>query len=1220
MYPVYQSMNSSYPHHQMQSIPHHQHHPGYYYQSWPPHPAYGYLAPQPPYTPVAPVIYPGVYPAPPASYPVCYGCPPPYTMVEAPDYARPLGNMSGNHGHCCGCPNHQHKRDGNVKIEEESPDETLTNSSPVAWVPRGSMMNAASDDSGKPARKDFTHSGGTEANQRPIPSSEQKALLNRWIPLIMDNTGEDDSARRQDNQGGNKRNFMNGWLPLIMDDSGFEKQGVDSARKHGSQDGDGRNFANGWWPWMVNNPGVAKLACDSLRKQENQDADKEKFANGWLPLIIDNSGSAKRGGGDSTGKKEHQDEDKRRMSFPLIWVPYNLDDPKEKRDSGKLRAAEEGTKEKPKVMILGSEDKDNIPPEVNEAKNVPAKTVESAEQGNLPKKNEVKMESPSGGSEDVKSHQGSAKSKPSSPSKSQKLPPICLRVDPVHKRKNGKCSSRSPSPPKDKEKLQQPVRSDAKEAVERDAALENSTQESCRDAEQRERKVKTIEVSEGLTEKDENVVAVEKRTSKADEGLSPSDQSAALDMDGKFVKIDPSDIAKNARMLSEDEAATIIQSAYRGYEVRRWEPLKKLKQIADVRDQVVKLDKQIASDMQIDDKWRISIEETIMNLLLKLDTIQGLHPSIRDVRKSVARELVSLQEKIDCLTCMKSETVQEQNSGDKFDQDGGELKPSTAHEVHSEVNKDVAPAGLDVNDRENDASSELIGTESLGTPSTITGCDLGNEATTTTDTTETESKSENEVMDLVFGDDQGHSVGCSLQQVWHNDVDSGASSVEPVAHSLRISTVSESENEAWNGSKVAELSECGGNESADELAVASPLELVAAFQGANDADLDGTRLSWENEATTKTENLAMEVSLHHDSSQVGNVEITSLATDEVSDLKEVSESLKGHSSVNLHGDSHLLQFEEGNDNSQQCETVMEDVTKGKDLTHEEATEGFGDGDENPIRAACVQSNDDVSMNVNEKGTYGEDLNVNQQLETEDCLELGVGLARPEDIHDKVENCTASDPGSQEVPIEDAPEEHASLTSRPGDDPEVHNEELREMEAEALVSSSEAQMESPLIDVKSNDELDATDSTLVVNNGCTLEKDQNSSELDAEDVVETSLQDIKDAKKGEVLPPLPTARQCTFGDDGSGLAGVDKKLIEENERLREAMQKLIEAGNEQLAAISSLSGRVKDLEKKLWRKNKLRMRGPHGPSRYTSRKSCLKPSNGCLNEKLAPMAM
>ena len=79
--------------------------------------------------------------------------------------------------------------------------------------------------------------------------------------------------------------------------------------------------------------------------------------------------------------------------------------------------------------------------------------------------------------------------------------------------------------------------------------------------------------------------------------------------------------------LSDEAAALLIQSAYRGFEVRRWEPLKKLKQIAMVQEQVVAVKDKIhalesSSDLQNDDRQRLVIEEMIMSLLLKLDAIQ----------------------------------------------------------------------------------------------------------------------------------------------------------------------------------------------------------------------------------------------------------------------------------------------------------------------------------------------------------------------------------------------------------------------------------------------------------------------------------------------------------------------------------------------------------------------------------------------------------------------
>lgn len=80
------------------------------------------------------------------------------------------------------------------------------------------------------------------------------------------------------------------------------------------------------------------------------------------------------------------------------------------------------------------------------------------------------------------------------------------------------------------------------------------------------------------------------------------------------------------KILSFSEAATLIQSAYRGFEVRRWQPLEKLRRIVQVREKAEIVKKQIqefeASSEGQDSKQKAILCETIMNLLLQLDTIQ----------------------------------------------------------------------------------------------------------------------------------------------------------------------------------------------------------------------------------------------------------------------------------------------------------------------------------------------------------------------------------------------------------------------------------------------------------------------------------------------------------------------------------------------------------------------------------------------------------------------
>ena len=89
-------------------------------------------------------------------------------------------------------------------------------------------------------------------------------------------------------------------------------------------------------------------------------------------------------------------------------------------------------------------------------------------------------------------------------------------------------------------------------------------------------------------------------------------------------------------------------------------------------------------------------------------------------------------------------------------------------------------------------------------------------------------------------------------------------------------------------------------------------------------------------------------------------------------------------------------------------------------------------------------------------------------------------------------------------------------------------------------------------------------------------------------------------QGEPLPLSPAAGQVSVNECNLGMES-DKKLIEENEKLREMMEKLIAAGKEQLTVISNLTGRVKDLEKKLAKKKKLRARH-YGKAK--SRSSCV----------------
>ncbi|CAI9285528.1 unnamed protein product [Lactuca saligna] len=71
-----------------------------------------------------------------------------------------------------------------------------------------------------------------------------------------------------------------------------------------------------------------------------------------------------------------------------------------------------------------------------------------------------------------------------------------------------------------------------------------------------------------------------------------------------------------------------------------------------------------------------------MSLLLKLDTIQGLQPIVRDVRKSVAKELVGFQEKLDSLTFVKSKTSMESQDEENTRELNNDHEVEAADPIH----------------------------------------------------------------------------------------------------------------------------------------------------------------------------------------------------------------------------------------------------------------------------------------------------------------------------------------------------------------------------------------------------------------------------------------------------------------------------------------------------------------------------------------------------------
>ncbi|KAL0347755.1 UNVERIFIED_CONTAM: BAG family molecular chaperone regulator 6 [Sesamum calycinum] len=631
------------------------------HQCWPWGSNYGYVPPVPchgccnhtyfpnhyswgsPYSCVPPVHCPGTYPP----FPVQYAPPPSYAM-EQPRYEYDK-TVPGDH-HCCGCPNHisNPKQQKNVRIEEEEPD------------------------------------GEMRKNDSLVPFQ----LKNKPHHIV--------------------------WLPPDYSNN----------REHGK----------------VNNSESQKDGSHDVQPHDNGKTVEQQPAswNGWYPVDLNNLVSSKPRG---DGEKNHSQKDngKGTFPFPLLWIPYKAEQHENEGNNvnGANMRQSLGSQKSSGVEQNSIVSGDKIGGQSSpRAKDIPVREVKQQEDKNIfsnkDKERDASMKDTTDNGAvkldngEKKDPKDGAKRKSTSPPKSPKLPPVCLRVDPLPRRKSANGSSRSPSPPGDKQNPDKPPNKTSKAHNPSESKEPDNIHQ---DELKKDKGQKTIEVVDAKTSQGKNTdanmetpvvvppkseeISINKREEKPEEenisqrkaetdaavakGHTKDAESARRKNEELFrnEEVGANEVKKSSKTkLSEEEAAAIIQSAYRGFDIRRWEPIKKLKQIAKVREQIDEVKNLIQAmesspDSQGHSKQRNIIAETIMSLLLKLDMVQGLHPSIREVRKSVVRELVSLQEKLDSLKD-ESENTSGQESVTR--QEGDAL--SKTNKVISSQNADDNPSHL----------------------------------------------------------------------------------------------------------------------------------------------------------------------------------------------------------------------------------------------------------------------------------------------------------------------------------------------------------------------------------------------------------------------------------------------------------------------------------------------------------------------------------------------
>ena len=109
-------------------------------------------------------------------------------------------------------------------------------------------------------------------------------------------------------------------------------------------------------------------------------------------------------------------------------------------------------------------------------------------------------------------------------------------------------------------------------------------------------------------------------------------------------------VCKAAKSTRNTAGMKITPHDYsRGYRVWKLDPPKQLRIIGKVREELKNMVSRMAETEQFeklcrDSQERLTWRKNILASLLKLESIHGAHPVVREVRKSVAKELLRLQE------------------------------------------------------------------------------------------------------------------------------------------------------------------------------------------------------------------------------------------------------------------------------------------------------------------------------------------------------------------------------------------------------------------------------------------------------------------------------------------------------------------------------------------------------------------------------------------------
>ncbi|XP_052193150.1 BAG family molecular chaperone regulator 6 [Diospyros lotus] len=1156
---------------------------------------YGFRPPYPHHPWPSPFHCHGIYPSFPDSYPLHYA--PPYFPMGQPRYEYDK-NMPGGYP-CCECPNNpcNWREDRHPRIEEQEPDfgkkindDNRSNNSlipvdfktrpfPVVWIPPGYMNNRDNREEKSPrepglqARDEYP--SDTRARENLKSSQQEPSVWRGWFPFDINrlrSLKDDEDKQSQEQQLENKNQFP---FPIF------------------------------WMPYK------AEREERQDHKEENTDGDTEEKPSSALKVIS----------ASSPGRND-------------VTSQHGVTDQNVGGDVGLNTAEKKGSGEK--IIFMKQ-------PDERGGKRIGEKVTER-------KDREIAVKDTEGSGEKQPSEKDTKRSS-SSPTKTSKLPPVCLRVDPLPNRKNGNGSSRSPSPPGHRGKSPKSPCPSAEENSQDDRQSVSRSLNKSNGVEPNERHGRVVEVVDGITMQDRNEdnkiheqngvplnlpidscenTVMGQGASKAGIGGDVSNlkegeevrdtedkkSEVAMKSEDATISCESGDLSESKedtgarqtgkedieetkkekrKSLTEAEAATTIQSAYRGFEVRRLGTLNKLKQMAKLREQVAEVRTRISAlesypDMIKDDRKRLEMGETIMSLLLKLDTIQGLHPSIRNFRKSVAKELVSLQEKLDSLTAKKSEVspakIMEDPPMDTGEDSSVQGEQKDAEAVHRstdivEGSKDNRTDSVDhwedqgfcpkesVSGTQGVENSELMSNEGCKESNKkITEALLGSSADSGKEGRETGHKLEDALNNE--GLDNGQTMMLSAQvQNLESKLPIGSS---PVGTEEDVNSVVKAAVQGVSGQQLAAESS-----QRNEKIEAGRCEVLAGGEVESSSAIDGTTIDDEavdgNQVQRPSEALSEEpvkAILEDESRRQGDFE---LHKGTMVEWKGQGETV---SPINM--DVHMEKSSRGNEVS----------LKENEPLEEELTVRAGGGgspvDDFLDKAELKETRPELSPTENETNSADpaykpQELHPELSLADNEIIHGGEASKQEEPLI----NTTSLHNELQHGREEKDDSEVGSDTDKCWEEKEVAIEELTEggkVEPQTVTAGGENQDLAQDVRQKFEQEVPAT----VTGNDEVIKQSLGSEAADDEamKIVTKPAPTGAEQNEGDVFPMSPTASQQSETGSESG-----RKLVEENEKLRKMMEKLIEAGKEQLTAISNLSARVNELEKKVQTKRKVR---------------------------------